>query len=424
MISVAEADRLLARFRDPWPAETVSLHAAAGRILREDIRADRPYPAQDRSYMDGVAIAFGDWEKGAQAFPIEGVARAGAPRAALAARGACVEIMTGAAIPEGADTVIAYEDVDIAHGIARVKEGVASHRGRHVHVRGTDCDAGDVLVAAGSRLHAAHVATAASVGASRLVVSRLPRVAIVATGDELVDIGAVPAEHQLRASNGAALAALFAPFAEVSERRCGDDPGALQVALSEALSMSDILLVTGGVSAGKFDLVPDALAARGVEKVFHKIAQKPGKPLWFGTWPSPPTPLPHASVAGEGPTKDPERPESAEEAPRFVFGLPGNPVSTLVCARRYVLPLLWAKSGWARPAESASHDEAVPASRLTRFLSVRVEENDGIRRTFSAPINGSGDFAGFGRSDGFVEAPSSENARAAGEKFSFFPWIS
>lgn len=424
MISVAEADRLLARFRDPWPAETVFLHAAAGRILREDIHADRPYPAQDRSYMDGVAIAFGDWEKGARAFPIEGVARAGAPRAARAARGACVEIMTGAAIPEGADTVIPYEDVDIAHGVARVKADVASHRGRHVHARGSDCAAGDVLVAVGARLNAAHVATAASVGAARLAVSRLPRVAIVSTGDELVAVGAVPAEHQVRASNGAALAALLAPWAEVSERRCGDDPADLAASLAEALAGADMLLVTGGVSAGKFDLVPETLAALGVEKVFHKIAQKPGKPLWFGTWPSPPTPLPLASVAGEGTGVRAERPGPAKEAPRLVFGLPGNPVSTLVCARRYVLPLVWAKSGWARPAEAASHDEAVPASRLTRFLSARVEENDGIRRTASAPINGSGDFAGFGRSDGFVEVPPSENARAAGEKFSFFPWIS
>jgi molybdopterin molybdotransferase len=408
MISVAEADRLLARFRDLWPAETVPLQDATGRILREDIRADRSYPAQDRSYMDGIAIAFATWEAGARAFPVEGVARAGEPRRALSRPEACVEIMTGAAIPEGADTVIAYEDLDIAHGVARVRADLASHRGRHVHARGSDCSEGDVLVAAGSRLHAAQIAVAASVGAARLAVARRPRVAIVSTGDELVDVSAAPAEHQLRASNGAALAALFAPFAEVSERRCGDDSAALKAALSEALSACDLLLVTGGVSAGKFDLVPDTLAALGVEKVFHKIAQKPGKPLWFGIRPA----AQHSEQAG-----------SATEAPRLVFGLPGNPVSTLVCARRYVLPLLWAKSGVKVPVARESISGTLPAARLTRFLSVRVEESDGNRRIVSVPINGSGDFAAFGRSDGFVEVPAGENTPDEGEKFSFFPWL-
>jgi molybdopterin molybdotransferase len=164
MISVAEADRLLARFRDLWPAETVPLHEAAGRILREDIRADRSYPAQDRSYMDGIAIAFGDWERGARDFAVAGLARAGEPRQALERAGACIEIMTGAAIPVGADTVIPYEDFATVDGVARVRDDVETRRGRSVHVRGSDCVAGAVLVPAGVRLHAAHVAVAASVG--------------------------------------------------------------------------------------------------------------------------------------------------------------------------------------------------------------------------------------------------------------------
>ncbi|HEX2613031.1 MAG TPA: molybdopterin molybdotransferase MoeA, partial [Fibrobacteria bacterium] len=255
----------------------------------------------------------------------------------------------------------------------------------------------------------------ASVGASRVAVSRLPRVAIVSTGDELVDASVTPGEHQLRASNGPALAALFAPWAEVSERRCGDDAVALTVALSEALSNADVLLVTGGVSAGKFDLVPEVLDALGVEKVFHKIAQKPGKPLWFGS-------KALETKTGSSPKK-PEHLGPAQEHPRLVFGLPGNPVSSLVCARRYVLPLVWAKSGWAPFAESVPYDGTMPASRLTRFLSARMEEKDGKRRGVPVPINGSGDFARFGGSDGFVEAPSGENAHEAGESLSFYSWF-
>ncbi len=411
MISVAEADRLLAGFRDPWPTETVSLHQAVGRILREDVRADRAYPAQDRSRMDGIAIAFAAWEMGVRRFPVTALARAGEPRLRLDDASGCVEIMTGAALPEGSDTVIPYEDLEISGGVAHVRDDIAVTLGKNVHPRGSDCAKDAVLIPAGERLHAAHVAIAASVGAARLVVSRLPRVMIVATGDELVGISSAPEDHQLRASNGPALAALLAPWAAVSETRCGDDPAALSAAIAKALADSDILLVTGGVSAGKFDLVPDTLAELGVEKVFHKIAQKPGKPLWFGS-------------KARSLAKNPGNPAPTEEAPRLIFGLPGNPVSSLVCARRYVLPLLWAKAGWNPPAASARYEGTVPASRLTRFLSVRVEEIDGIRLAVDVPINGSGDFAGFGGSDGFVEIPAGESVREAGEKSSFFPWFS
>lgn len=406
MISVAEADSLLAGFRDLWPSETVPLREAAGRILREDVRADRAYPAQDRSRMDGVAIAFSDWERGAREFPVAGLARAGEPRVALPRPGSCVEIMTGAAVPEGADAVIPYEDLEIAGGVARAKEGASVRRGGNVHPRGSDCAEGDVLVPAGVRLDATHVAIAASVGKVHLAVARKPRVAVVTTGDELVEVSAVPEAHQLRASNGPALAALLSPWAEVAETRCGDEPEKISEALAFALSECDVLLVTGGVSAGKFDLVPDALVALGVEKVFHKIAQKPGKPLWFGAKVSPSP----ASRRAEGGA--------------LVFGLPGNPVSSLVCARRYVLPLLCARSGWNPPVASAVFEGALAPSRLTRFVPVRMEEIDGIRRVREVPLNGSGDFSGFGGADGFVEVPVDAGSAGAGKSLSFYPWFS
>jgi molybdopterin molybdotransferase len=443
MISVAEADRILAQFRGVFPAESVPLEVAAGRILREDICADRAYPAQDRSRMDGIGIAHADWERGHQTFVVAGLARAGDPRTVLSRHARiealmephspCVEIMTGAPVPEGADTIVPYEDVVIENGVARLRDGVAVRLRQFVHVHGSDCARGEVLVDAGVALNAAHLAVAASVGKATLLVARRPRVAIVSTGDELVSVEATPLDHQLRISNAHGLAAMFAPWAEVSRHHCGDAPAALETLLKSVLAESDMVLVSGGVSAGKFDAVPATLESLGVRKVFHKIAQKPGKPLWFGAMPSPQTPLPLASVAGEGLSAKgssllPLREASGVRA--LVFGLPGNPVSSLVCARRFVLPLLWTKLGWTSPpTDSAPLAAAVDApSRLTQYLPVRLGKSgeggkDGARLVAKPhAVNGSGDFATLGGSDGFLELPPEQNHYPAGSILSFFAW--
>jgi molybdopterin molybdotransferase len=412
LLSVAEADRILAGFSAApdslWPPESVALDAAVGRILREDIHADRAYPAQDRSRMDGIGITHVDWEQGIRNFVVAGIARAGDLRAVLsreAARSTCVEIMTGAAVPEGADTVIPYEEIVIENGIARVRDGAAVRHRQFVHVAGSDCAHGDVLVSSGVRLQAAQIAVAASVGKTTLKVARLPRVAIVATGDELVGVHETPQEHQLRISNAHGLAALFASWADVSQHRCGDDPAALEGLLKSVLLASDLVLVSGGVSAGKFDIVPDTLEKLGVRKVFHKLAQKPGKPLWFGT-------LDLCAV----------------------FGLPGNPVSSLVCARRFVLPLLWARLGWSRPSAFSvplGFDVDAP-SRMTHYLPVRIENRAGtggirVAESHAVPcaVNGSGDFAALGGSDGFLELPpqsANQKHYPAGALMAYFPW--
>jgi molybdopterin molybdotransferase len=419
LLSVAEADRILAGFSASsdrlWPPESVALDAAVGRILREDIHADRAYPAQDRSRMDGIGITHVDWEQGIRNFVVAGIARAGDLRAVLsreAARSTCLEIMTGAALPEGADTVIPYEEVVIENGVARVRDGASVRHRQFVHVAGSDCAHGDVLVAAGVRLQAAQIAVAASVGKSNLLVARRPRMAIVATGDELVGVHESPLEHQLRVSNAHGLAGLFAPWAETAVHRCSDDPAALSSVLKSALDASDLVLVSGGVSAGKFDLVPDTLEKLGVKKIFHKLAQKPGKPLWFG-------------VTSSRPNSGTDSKETRSET--LVFGLPGNPVSSLVCARRFVLPLLWARLGWSTPSAFSvplGIDVDAP-SRLTQYLPVRLENkagNSGIPMATPCAVNGSGDFATLGGSDGFLELPPNQNHYPAGAIMAYFPW--
>jgi molybdopterin molybdotransferase len=433
LISVPEADRLLSAFSAlsgaPWPVESVALADAAGRILREDITADRAYPAQDRSRMDGIAISHEDWvacEKGARAFAVAGLARAGDPRIALSRLPErphdfkCIEIMTGAPCPEGADTVIPYEDILVQDGVARVRAESAVRPGQFLHKQGSDCAHGAVLVRAGVRLQAAQLAIAASVGASRLSVTRRPRVAIVSTGDELIaaDAAHAPLPHQIRASNAHGLAALLTPWAETTLHSCGDDPAALSAVLEKALSSCDMLLVSGGVSAGKFDAVPTTLEKLGVTRVFHKVLQKPGKPLWFG-------------VLGGFEKPDTTRPRPENPRGKIpVFGLPGNPVSALTCARRFALPLLWANLGWdvsfENMAASVRLAVAVDApSTLTQYLPVRVYGGEGSLRAEPLAVNGSGDFAGLGNSDGFVELSPHETHRnhyPAGAILSFFPW--
>jgi molybdopterin molybdotransferase len=405
LITVDEAEARLAGFQDVFPVEDVPLAQAGGRILRTAIRADREYPALDRSRMDGIAIAFAAWEMGVRDYPVGGMARAGDPRGRLDDAAGCVEIMTGAPCPEGADTVIPYEALmtrefgNAREGQARVasvQDDATVAQGQFLHRQGSDCAQGEILVEAGVSLNAPRIAVAASMGYARLEVTRRPRIAIVATGDELVSVDEVPLPHQIRGSNGHALRALFEPMGIVSLHSVGDARGALAERLRESLAACDVLLVTGGVSAGKFDEVPGVLKELGVEEVFHKVAQKPGKPLWFGRGP-------------EG---------------QLVFGLPGNPVSALVCARRYVVPLLHTKSGKTagstpKSAKRVGYSGALPApSNLTQFVPVRLVESVAI----PCVVNGSGDFSGLGRSDGFVEIPAQKSSLPAGELLSFFGW--
>ena len=410
LISVSEADALLAGQGVPYPVETVNLASATGRVLREAIRADREYPALDRSRMDGIAIDFAAWDRGIREFKVTGMVRAGVERGRLDDASGCVELMTGAPVPLGADTVIPYEALESrefgASGTATVASDATVARGQNIHPQGSDCARGEVLVEAGERLSAVRIAAAASMGYSTLQVTRRPRISILTTGDELVEVNETPKPHQIRMSNGPALRALFEAFEAgapgLTLASVGDDEGALRASLASALSSSDVLMVTGGVSAGKFDSVPKILQELGVTPVFHKIAQKPGKPLWFGTGP-------------QG---------------QLVFGLPGNPVSALVCARRYVIPLLQAKSAAKANVGVSATSGAIPIhfpevrtlapSHLTRFVPVRVsiDPATGMRTAKASELNGSGDFSRLGRSDGFVEIPSLPR----GEIMAFFGW--
>lgn len=401
VISPADAEKLVLDAMPAWPAEPCWLAEADGRILRADLAADRDLPPFDRATMDGFALRSSSLAAGVRDFRVEAVQPAGAAPAALGpADDACIEIMTGAPLPSGADCVVPYEEAMRRGDTVAVAPGKAVAPGRSVHRRGGDRRAGEVIVRAGTRLTPREIAVAAACGCTSLAVARLPRIAVVASGDELVEVDAQPLPHQIRRSNDYALSAALAragfPGAERFHLRDSkDEAGHL---LWHLLAEYDLVLLSGGVSKGKFDHLPAELARQGVREILRGVAQRPGKPLWFG-----------ASPAGTP-----------------VFALPGNPVSTYVCFHRYVLPALRRASGEAAgPSLVAALAAPAPSDPdLARFVHVKLAS--GSRAELLAapvPVNTSGDFAGLVGTDGFVELPPRAEAFPAGYIAPFRPWV-
>ncbi len=380
MLTPAEAEAAIAARLALLPAEPCALERAAGRVLREAVHADLDQPPFDRVAMDGIAIAAAAYARGARAFRITGIVAAGAEPAALAGPDTCLEVMTGAVLPPGADAVVPVEDIETRDGIATLGAGARVAPFVNVHRRASDARSGALLLGPGAVLRGPELAIAASAGATLLLVSREPRIAIVSTGDELVPPGTRPAPWQVRRSNAYGIAAALRGhgYQSLEDAHVPDDPAAIRAVLEATLLSHDVLVLSGGVSAGRFDHVPAVLAGLGVECVFHKVAQRPGKPLWFG-------------VRSDG---------------RAVFALPGNPVSTLVCLTRYVVPAL-ARLRGARPtgpvfAPLAAAWESKHA--LTAFLPVdRRPEGDPPGALIAHPTHGSGDFIALAGTTGFVE---------------------
>jgi molybdopterin molybdotransferase len=366
--------------------EHVDLRAARGRVLAADIYTDTDQPPFDRVAMDGIALRSTAYAAGLRRFRVAHTQGAGCEPRPLGADDDCIEIMTGAALPAGADAVIPVERLSLEAGIATVADDLAVVPGLNIHRRGLDQAAGTRVLAAGTRLRAPEVAILAAAGAARVAVGRRPRIAVVSTGDELVEPGTVPLPWQVRRSNVyAILAALSARgHREAVDLHLPDDLPLLTARLGEVLASHDVVVLSGGVSAGRFDYVPAALEANGVSKVFHKVAQRPGRPLWFGR--------------GSG--------------GQLVFGLPGNPVSTLTCLVRYVLPALNAFEG--APPEAPSRlalDGRIQAPPgLAFFMPVDLDSGPTGSRAVPHPTHGSGDFSSLARTAGFVEIGPGETA--------------
>ncbi len=369
--------------------ERTDLLAAQHRVLATSVRADRDQPPFARSTRDGFAVRATELCTG-DALPVTGQMRAGdaMDTAPLAARSA-IEIMTGAPVPPGADAVAMLEHVKHEGNAMRLAPGRTLHPGENIVPAGSEARAGAVIVPAGTRLGSSHIAAAAQCGAAAVDTYARPRVAILATGDELVEVdGPAPLAHQIRNSNSYSLAAQVRAAGGLPQRLpiARDSHEHLARSLDAALDGADLLLLSGGVSMGKYDLVEDALAQRGAEFFFTGVRIQPGKPAVFGR-------LPHAHRAGS----------------LFFMGLPGNPVSTLVTFLLFAAPLVRALGGETEVAPSFAsatlENEFRTRPGLTRFLPARMES--AWDRTTVAPVawHGSGDLAATARANCFLVVP-------------------
>lgn len=399
MLTPAEVDALIGQHLQCLPIESLPLAQCAGGVLRENIYAERDQPPFDRVAMDGIALDSQAVAAGRRSFRVQATQAAGDPPLTLAASGACIDVMTGAVLPVGCDSVVPVEELTVKEGEAALSTAASVEPWQHVHRRGTDTRQGTLLVSAGTRLRAPEVAIAASAGMARIRVSSQPMLAVISTGNELVEPGEPVLAHQVRRSNAYAIVSALREhgFQRVADDHLLDDADELRERLRFHLETHDVLVLSGGVSMGRFDLVPQVLEELGVHAIFHKVAQRPGKPLWFGVAPS----------------------------GAAVFGLPGNPVSTLVCLRRYVLPALFSSLGQTPlSAERLALGAPITVTPpLTHFLPVRLEEDDwGRPWAMPAPTNGSGDFTALAGTDGFVELPPGPNTYKKGFVTRLYRW--
>jgi molybdopterin molybdotransferase len=399
MHTPAEAERLIAQHLACLPIESLPLAQCSGAVLRENVYAERDQPPFDRVTMDGIALDSRAAREGLRRLRVQSTQAAGEPAHTLATGDACIEVMTGAVLPSGCDAVVPFERLTLADGHAQLPADMPIEPWLNIHRRGSDSRQGSLLLASGTRLSAPEVAIAAGAGMGRIRVSGQPRLVAISTGDELVEPGEAILPHQIRRSNiyGVVAALRRHGFERVADDHIMDAEAELRSRLRFHLDTHDVLILSGGVSMGRYDLVPRALEALGVRQVFHRVGQRPGQPLWFG-------------IAQSGPA---------------VFALPGNPVSTLVCLTRYVIPALFGAMG-----QSLSARERIPlggpvtvSSSLTYFMPVRAEIDDwGRPWARPCPTNGSGDFTSLAGTDGFVELPPGPNEYPKGFVTRLYRW--
>jgi molybdopterin molybdotransferase len=397
MITVTEAYQLVLANKMRLKSTEVPLTEALGRVLDENIQADRPFPPFNRVTMDGIAISFNTFSTGTRDFPIEKVQAAGDEPYWLLNEGYCVEVMTGAILPEQTDVVIRVEDITISEGMAKVNIHQVE-RFQNIHLCGSDKPAGTVLLKKGVLLGPVELSVAASVGKSTLKVLQYPKTVIVSTGDELVPVSEIPASHQIRISNSYAIFSFLKKWGIPAEMiHLPDNEEHVQHKIKELLDQFELIILSGGVSAGKFDYIPKALKEAGIQSFFHKVSQRPGKPFFFGS----------------------------NENTR-VFALPGNPVSTLLCVVRYLIPWLKESLGLEHAIQPKVKllKSIVFNAPLTFFVPVKLTANPEIPilEAYPLPGNGSGDFANLLDADGFIELPENENEFQAGHFFTFWPF--
>ena len=398
MISVEQAQQTIKEHVIDFGVEEISISNSVGRILRHPLITDRDLPPYDRVTMDGIAIRHEEYAAGLRSFQIDGVAAAGSAKLQLTNSSACLEVMTGAIMPGGVDTVIRYEDLLIENQTATIQETAKVNQGQNIHLKGSDREQGTHVVQVGQLIGQPEIGVAASIGASKLQVSRIPKIVVISTGDELVDIHETPLDHQIRKSNVHMIVSMISEWGgEVELLHLPDEYETIKEQLSALFTSADCIILSGGVSKGKFDFLPKALEELGVTKQFHKIKQRPGKPFWFGNLSDQVT----------------------------VFALPGNPVSSFMCAIRYIQPWIRQCIKCTKPLKLVAKLGADIAFKpdLTFFPIVQTDINkDGILIATPVNNNGSGDFASLCEGNAFLELPAGRDLYSKGEVFDCYTY--
>jgi molybdopterin molybdotransferase len=377
------------------PSELLALLDCRDRVLAEPVLADRDQPPFNRSTRDGFALRAAET---AGQLKVVGQVRAGEQwQGSMLEHNAAIEIMTGAPIPEGADAVVMIEHIERDDDSLRLLAGRTIRSGENIVPRGSEARAGQTVLATGSTIQGAEIALAASCGCSELQVFRRPKVAIVATGDELVDLAATPGPQQIRNSNSYGLAALIA--------RAGGEPVQLPIApdrrpeLEQTICSArrcDLMLLSGGVSMGKYDLVEEVLQGLGAEFFFTGVKMQPGKPLVFGRLPA-----------------------TNEFPSQFFFGLPGNPVSTQVTFHCFVEPMLRAMGGAGVQGphflQATLAENVAGKAGLMRILPARWTSDRVSPEVRIVGWQGSGDLAANARANCYAVLPPDKDQFAAGD---------
>ena len=397
MILVEEADKIIQSQIKGFGTEKINFESALGRVLSEDLKSDRDLPPFNRVTMDGIAINYNAFKNGIRSFYIKAMQAAGDIPVDISLENECIEIMTGAALPETTDTIIRYENLTIQNRIATViVESVK--QGQCIHAKGKDKKQNEIVATANQMITPALIGMCASIGKKELLVKKPPRVIIISSGDELIDVHENPSPYQIRRSNNYIIKAALQQYSiDADMLHIPDNPETTKQQIKTCLQQYDIIILSGGISMGKLDFIPQALKELSVENLFYKVQQRPGKPFWFGKHPN--------GV--------------------LVFAFPGNPVSVFMCLYRYFLP--WLKSSLALNSNqnlyAVLNEDFSFKIPLQYFLQVKLNMND-KGRLLATPQegNGSGDFANLLTSDAFMELPLEQDNFTKGEVFRIWPF--
>jgi molybdopterin molybdotransferase len=396
MQSIQNALQLILSNKRNFGTESISIHDCLDRILAVDIFADRDYPPFNRATMDGFAIIAQDLNSDSNKLKLQETIHAGEAKQLEIVTGNCIKIMTGAPVPQGANAVIRIEDTtingnEIHFNVNQVKTN------QNIAIQGEDAKKGDLLIKKGTKLNPNSIALLAVIGCAKLEVCKLPNIAIVSTGNEIVAVESPILPYQIRDSNVHALKNVLHNYriSAIKTALIEDDKTKLHEAICELLS-SDILIISGGVSKGEADYVPEILKHLGVIEIFHRVSLKPGNPLWFGK-------MPNGGV---------------------VFGLPGNPISVQVGYKVFIEPFLRACFNLQQiePIFLPLLDEKLKKTNFTEYFPCRLTLENKQSGLAINKMNTSGDISTTNNSDGIAIHPAEKQKIEKGEFVEFYFW--